>query len=86
MILGYLDDAEMKTSEGKFILPYRYFLATPLLPCRAIDGGLRKFCGNEELGVPEDHLSMAVHAYIHFSWLLSGSHIFFCDLQGMLST
>lgn len=71
-------------SSGSRIIPHQYFLATLLLPCGKVDGGTRKFTGNDEIGsAPVDDLTKAVHAFAHFSLLYSQEHILFCDLQGV---
>ena len=63
-------------------LPHRSFLATRLLPCGRLDGKVRKFTGNDELGPASDATTMVVHSFAHFSLLYSKGHIVFCDLQG----
>lgn len=55
------------------------------MPCGKVDGGIRKFTGNDDIGsAPVDDLTKAVHAFAHFSLLYSQDHILFCDLQGAL--
>jgi hypothetical protein len=68
-------------------LPYADFLATKLLPCRPADGDIKKFTGNEDNGpAPEasDELTMAIHAFAHFSSIYSKGHLLLCDLQGKI--
>jgi Alpha-kinase family len=57
--------------------PTRCFIATRLL-----DGKVKKYTGNAEMGVPEDNLTKAVHAFTHFTYLYSHGHLVYCDLQG----
>ena len=63
-------------------LPFRHFIATPLLPCSTIDAPIKKFTGNGELGEANDHMTWAIHAFAHFSVVYSHENIVFCDLQG----
>ena len=63
-------------------LPQKYFLATRLLPCGPHDLKVQKFTGNGTIGTAEDHLTKAVHAFVHFSLVYSGSDVLICDLQG----
>lgn len=72
-------------SSGGRPLPHSYFLATPLLPSGPADSEVRKFTGNGEIGTAHDHVTKAVHAFVHFSLLYSQRHILFCDLQGGLA-
>jgi Alpha-kinase family len=71
-------------TSGSRCLPHEYFIATPLLPCSAVDGLVKKFTGNDSIGDANDHLTKAVHAFAHFSVIYSHSNILFCDLQGQL--
>ncbi|OCH87813.1 hypothetical protein OBBRIDRAFT_837088 [Obba rivulosa] len=64
-------------------LPYCHFIATLLLPCRMVDGGLVKMMGNDIFGNPTNNLEKAVHAFVHFAWIASKGHMMFCDLQGL---
>jgi hypothetical protein len=66
-------------------LRFRQFIATPLLPCGTVDAPIRKFTGNGQLGEANDHLTLAIHAFAHFSVVYSQESIVFCDLQGGLS-
>ena len=59
-----------------------YFLATPLLPCGVVDGAVRKFTGNGQIGDADDDITKAAHAFAHFSLLYSQNNLLFCDLQG----
>lgn len=64
-------------------VPYDYFLATPLLPCRRSDPGMVKFTGSDGPGDPPvTHVQHAVHAFAHFSYSYSGKELLFSDLQG----
>jgi hypothetical protein len=54
-----------------------------LLPCGIVDGAVRKFTGNGQIGDADDDITKAAHAFAHFSLLLySQNNILFCDLQG----
>jgi hypothetical protein len=78
-----LGEIQNSPSSGSRIIPHRYFLATLLLPCGKVDGEIRKFTGNDDIGAaPIDDITKAVHAFAHFSLLYSLEHILFCDLQG----
>lgn len=63
-------------------IPHAHFLATPLLPCGVVDGAVRKFTGNGQIGDADDDITKAVHAFAHFSLLYSQNNVLFCDLQG----
>jgi len=63
-------------------IPYPYFIATPLLPCGTVNGGVRKFTGNGQVGSADDDITKSAHAFVHFSLLYSLKTILFCDLQG----
>lgn len=65
-------------------LPYRHFLATPLLPCGDADPKIKKFTGNDELGKAKDDMTKAIHAFAHFSVVYSHQNLLFCDLQGIV--
>jgi hypothetical protein len=65
-------------------LPHNHFIATCLLPCGKLDGKIKKFTSSDDIGDATDDITMAIHAYAHFSHLYSGGHIVMCDLQGML--
>jgi len=64
------------------MIPHTSFIATPLLPCSEVDGKVKKFTGNGEVGHAEDNLTKGIHAFVHFSLLYSHGHMVFCDLQG----
>ena len=70
-------------TSGSRIVPHQHFLATLLLPCGKVDGGIQKFTGNDEIGEASDDITKAIHAFAHFSLLYSQQHILFCDLQGV---
>ncbi|OCH84307.1 hypothetical protein OBBRIDRAFT_699572, partial [Obba rivulosa] len=74
---------KFRDENGNANLPYRHFIATPLLPCGAADGGLQKVMGNDTFGTPETNVEKAVHAFVHFVWIVSKGHFLFCDLQGL---
>jgi hypothetical protein len=66
-------------------LPYLDFLATKLLPCGPADGDMQKFTGNEDNSPApdaQDELTMAIHAFGHFSSVYSKGDLLLCDLQG----
>ncbi|EDR01156.1 uncharacterized protein LACBIDRAFT_312494 [Laccaria bicolor S238N-H82] len=69
-------------ASGSCPLPHKYFLATPLLPCRPHDATVQKFTGNGTIGTADDHLTKAIHAFAHFSLVYSSHDILLCDLQG----
>ncbi|KAF8182020.1 kinase-like domain-containing protein [Pholiota molesta] len=69
-------------SSGSRKLPYQYFIATPLLPYGDADPKIKKFTGNGEIGIPQDDITKAMHAFAHFSVVYSHSNLLFCDLQG----
>ncbi|KAG6852320.1 hypothetical protein C0991_000859 [Blastosporella zonata] len=65
-------------------LPYFDFIATPLLPSTAIDAPIMKFTGNDNTGdapKPGDYLTMALHAFTHFTILYTHHNFVLCDLQ-----
>jgi hypothetical protein len=69
-------------TSGSRPLPQKYFLATRLLPCGPHDVKVQKFTGNGTIGTAEDHLTKAVHAFVHFSLAYSDNDVLICDLQG----
>ncbi|KAF8884387.1 kinase-like domain-containing protein, partial [Infundibulicybe gibba] len=79
-ILGELKPSPRSQSR---IVPFYHFIATRLLPCGQLDGGVKKFTGNEEIGEATDNITKAIHAFAHFTHLYSGGQLLFCDLQGM---
>ncbi|KAF9451474.1 hypothetical protein P691DRAFT_838580 [Macrolepiota fuliginosa MF-IS2] len=79
-IFGELHGTKLSNS---CIVPYRMFLATPLLPTKI---KIHKFTGNDLLGDADldDGLTMAIHAFTHFLLMYSYDYMIFRDLQGML--
>ncbi|KAG6835988.1 hypothetical protein H0H93_012470 [Arthromyces matolae] len=73
-------------SSGSCHLPFKDFIATPLLPCGPADPNVRKFTGNDNFGDASDDMTKAIHAFVHFSMLYSQESILFCDLQGTLDS
>ena len=64
---------------------YHWFRATKLLPCGPHDAGIQKFTGNDNAGnIPakDDFLTMAIHAFAHYSVLYSKNTLLLCNLQG----
>jgi len=55
------------------------------LPCRppGADERVDKFTGNDTMGVADNNMTKSIHAFVHFSYIVSKSHLVFCDLQGM---
>ena len=78
-----LGDLVPSVSSQSRPLPYRHFLATPLLPCGEADPKIKKFTGNDQIGTAEDHMTQAIHAFAHFSTIYSQKNLLLCDLQGM---
>ena len=79
-------DLTMDPNGPEPILPYTSFIATRLLPCGPFDAKVQKFTGNDDPGdMPDkdDHLTMAIHAFAHFSVLYSKHSLLLCDLQGL---
>ncbi|KAF8168900.1 hypothetical protein BJ912DRAFT_862426, partial [Pholiota molesta] len=79
----FAKDRKMRTIPSTRKLPYQYFIATPLLPYGDADPKIKKFTGNGEIGIPQDDITKAIHAFAHFSVVYSHSGLLFCDLQGM---
>jgi hypothetical protein len=78
-----LDDVEnRKHNDVPCILPFDSFLATPLLPCSDIDRPVQKFTGSDSLGPAKDDLTMALHAYTHFTVVFTRRSVIITDLQG----
>lgn len=71
---------------GQASLPYSSFIATPLLPCGEADGGIEKFTGNDEIGPVDNIMTMAIHAFAHFTMVFTKEYMVFCDLQGMCTS
>ncbi|KAH7909727.1 hypothetical protein BJ138DRAFT_1127442 [Hygrophoropsis aurantiaca] len=80
---SFLGQLHLTTESKSSHLPFHHFLATKLLPCGKVDGKLRRFTGNDEIGKIVDHLDQAVHAFAHFIVVYSGRYIVMCDLQGI---
>ncbi|KAG6915402.1 hypothetical protein DXG01_011656 [Tephrocybe rancida] len=78
-ILGKLKPS---LTSGSTIVLHKHFLATPLLPCGRFDSPIQKFTGNDDIGDASTPMTMAVHAFAHFSLCYSMENILFCDLQG----
>jgi hypothetical protein len=78
-ILGHL--VPSLTSQSRH-LTHSLFIATPLLPCSDVDGGIKKFTGNDEFGDANDHLTKAIHAFSHFTAVYTHENLVLCDLQG----
>jgi len=74
-----------QAGNGHLHLPFRHFIATPLLPCGKFDVPIKKFTGNDSIGDAEDDMTTAIHAFAHFSVVYSSQELVFCDLQGMLT-
>ena len=68
--------------EGSY-LPHSHFIATPLLPCGRVDPPVEKYTGNGTLGQAKDDITKAIHAFVHYSLVISENNLLFCDLQGM---
>ncbi|KAJ7574105.1 hypothetical protein C8J56DRAFT_902733 [Mycena floridula] len=50
------------------LMQFRYFIATPLLPCGPADAGVKKYTGNDDVGAPPtDHLTAVLHAFMHYT-------------------
>ena len=54
---------------GGRIIPHQHFLAILLLLCGKVDGEVRKFTGNNDIGDASEDIMKAVHAFTHFSLL-----------------
>jgi hypothetical protein len=72
----------LRESGGRDI-PFRHFIATPLLPCGRTDAQIQKFTGSDDIGDAVDDLTMAVHAFAHFSLVYTQNDLLLCDLQGL---
>jgi hypothetical protein len=53
------------------------------LPCGTVDPPVEKFTGNGSLGLAKDDITKAIHAFAHYSLVISENNLLFCDLQGM---
>ncbi|KAH7907579.1 kinase-like domain-containing protein, partial [Hygrophoropsis aurantiaca] len=76
----------VRKESQSWILPYRYFIATRLLPCGKVDGELRKFTGNDDIGPLDDDLTRAIHAFAHFMLIYTSGYLLLADLQGLYDT
>lgn len=76
-VFGVLEE---RTSEAgpKAELVSKYFIAAPLLPVATV----AKFTGGNMMGVPDDDMTRAIHAFTHFVWKSSREYLMLCDLQG----
>jgi hypothetical protein len=82
-ILGTLVLDEQRSHNGlTCILPYDSFLATPLLPCSKVDRPIQKFTGNDSFGKSSNNLTMAIHAFTHFTLVYTRKSVIITDLQG----
>ena len=68
--------------EENYTLLFKAFLAAPLLPCDGLYQE-RKFYGNTDIPLNEDHLGLAIDAYVHHALLNSGKTVLLSDLQGV---
>jgi len=88
-VLGkMIENQSIESSHAGPNISYRWFMATKLLPCGPYDAKLQRFTGNDDAGNPpakDDHLTMAIHAFAHFSVMYSKGSLLLCDLQGMPS-
>jgi hypothetical protein len=73
----------LRESGGRH-LPYKHFIAMPLLPCDKLDAGIQKFTGNDDIGDATNDITRAIHAFAHFSLIYTKHTHLFCDLQGLL--
>ncbi|KIK59295.1 hypothetical protein GYMLUDRAFT_1004687 [Collybiopsis luxurians FD-317 M1] len=83
------DDAFLGVLEPEFyeqlseIANYKEFLATPLLPCSEADPQIAKYTGNDDVGeAPKDRLTSLMHAYMHYTYVMTKKTLLICDLQG----
>jgi len=83
--VGSVDEAiPLRPTDGledDHMLLFKTFLAALLLPCDGLYQE-RKFCGNTDIQQNEDHLGLAIDAYIHHALLDSGKTVLLSDLQG----
>ncbi|KIK76850.1 hypothetical protein PAXRUDRAFT_93759, partial [Paxillus rubicundulus Ve08.2h10] len=79
-ILGVLHSRRESRS---WILPYRHFIATHLLPCGEVDGPLYKFTRSSEIGPATDDLTKVIHAFAHFMLIYTSGFLLLSDLQGL---
>ncbi len=65
--------------------PFKYFIASLLLPCGPADGAVIKYTGNDNVGpLPKDPMTALLHAYTHFTYIYTNHQLLICDLQGKL--
>ncbi|TFK19538.1 hypothetical protein FA15DRAFT_724234 [Coprinopsis marcescibilis] len=60
---------------------HKYFIATLLFPCGPANKPITKFTRNDLMGKADDTLTLALHAFMHYSYVYSQLHFVFCDLQ-----
>ena len=68
-------------------LPFFDFIATRLLPCGPVDAPIEKFTGNDDVGPapgPKEDMTVTLHAFTHYVWILSRGNLILCDLQGTM--
>ncbi|KAJ7891731.1 hypothetical protein B0H13DRAFT_2276905 [Mycena leptocephala] len=83
-ILGTLQPLSDSDVDPDARLPHLKFLATRLLPCGPAHKPIQKFTGNDDCGpAPTDDLTMALHAFSHFTAVYTNNDAILCDLQGM---
>ncbi|KAJ7587627.1 hypothetical protein C8J56DRAFT_740389, partial [Mycena floridula] len=62
----------------------KYFIASRLLPCTAADVSVKKYTSDDNVGPPPtDRLTEVLHAYTHFTYVMSNHHFLVSDLQGI---
>jgi hypothetical protein len=67
---------------GGHHIPFKHFIAIPLLPCDDLDTGLQKFTGSDDIGDASNDITKAIHAFTHFGLIYTRQSLLFCDLQG----
>lgn len=66
--------------------PFKYFIASLLLPCGPADGAVIKYTGNDNVGpLSKDPMMALLYAYTHFTYIYTDHQLLICDLQGKLS-
>ena len=63
-------------------LPYKHFIATPLLSCDKLNASIQEFTGSDDIGNAMNDITKAIHAFKHFSLIYTKHTHLFCDLQG----
>ncbi|KAJ3837557.1 kinase-like domain-containing protein [Lentinula raphanica] len=79
--IGKLVDEDIEN-----IAHFHEFLATPLLPCGEADSPIAKYTGNDNVGEPprtDRSITALMHAYMHYTYVMSGKSLLICDIQGM---